>query len=73
MIIGYARVSTTEQNLGLRHDDVKPAFDASVGSTNGTSLRAWWSVRNAVHGGQGMRLPARAAVVRCQSLTSARP
>jgi hypothetical protein len=30
MIIGYARVSTTEQNLGLRQDDVKPAFDASV-------------------------------------------
>jgi hypothetical protein len=39
MIIGYARVSTTEQNLGLRHDDVKPAFDASVDQTNGTSLR----------------------------------
>jgi hypothetical protein len=33
MIIGYARVSTTEQNLGLRHDDVKPAFDASVDHT----------------------------------------
>jgi DNA invertase Pin-like site-specific DNA recombinase len=33
MIIGYARVSTTEQNLGLRHDDVKPAFDASVDPT----------------------------------------
>ena len=30
MIIGYARVSTTEQNLGLDHDDLKPAFDASV-------------------------------------------
>jgi hypothetical protein len=25
MIIGYARVSTTEQNLGLEHDDLKPA------------------------------------------------
>jgi DNA invertase Pin-like site-specific DNA recombinase len=25
MIIGYARVSTTEQNLGLDHDDLKPA------------------------------------------------
>jgi hypothetical protein len=23
-----------------------------------TSLRVWWSVRNAVHGGEGMRLPA---------------
>ena len=33
MIIGYARVSTTEQNLGLRYDDVKPAFDASVDQT----------------------------------------
>jgi DNA invertase Pin-like site-specific DNA recombinase len=33
MIIGYGRVSTTEQNLGLRHDDVKPAFDASVDQT----------------------------------------
>ena len=33
MIIGYARVSTTEQNLGLDHDDLKPAFDASVDQT----------------------------------------
>jgi DNA invertase Pin-like site-specific DNA recombinase len=33
MIIGYARVSTTEQNLGLEHDDLKPAFDASVDPT----------------------------------------
>jgi DNA invertase Pin-like site-specific DNA recombinase len=33
MIIGYARVSTTEQNLGLDHDDLKPAFDASVDPT----------------------------------------
>ncbi len=38
MIIGYASVSTTEQNLGLDHDDLKPAFDASVDPTNGTSL-----------------------------------
>jgi len=34
MIIGYARLSTTEQNLGLRHDDLKPAFDASVDQTD---------------------------------------
>ncbi len=34
MIIGYGRVSTTEQNLGLRHDDVKPAFDASLDVTD---------------------------------------
>jgi hypothetical protein len=33
LIIGYARVSTTEQNLGLRHDELKPAFDASVDPT----------------------------------------
>jgi hypothetical protein len=33
MIIGYARVSTTEQNLGLRHDDEWTAFDASVDHT----------------------------------------
>jgi DNA invertase Pin-like site-specific DNA recombinase len=33
MIIGYARVSATEQNLGLDRDDLKPAFDASVDST----------------------------------------
>ena len=28
MIIGYARVSATEQNLVLEHDDLTPAFDA---------------------------------------------
>jgi DNA invertase Pin-like site-specific DNA recombinase len=33
MIIGYARVSTAEQILRLRHDDIKPAFDASVDQT----------------------------------------
>ena len=33
MIIGYARVSTTEQNLGLEHADLKPAFNASVDPT----------------------------------------
>jgi len=36
MRIGGARVSATEQNLGLQHDDLKPAFDASVGSTEAT-------------------------------------
>jgi DNA invertase Pin-like site-specific DNA recombinase len=39
MIIGYARVSTTEQNLGLRYDDVKPAFDASVDPTEARNSR----------------------------------
>jgi hypothetical protein len=34
LIIGYARVSTTEQNLGLEHDDLKPDFDASVDQTD---------------------------------------
>jgi len=33
MRIGDVKVSTTEQNLGLRHDDLKPAFDASVDQT----------------------------------------
>jgi hypothetical protein len=33
MIIGSATVWTTEQNLGLRHDDLKLAFDASVDQT----------------------------------------
>ena len=36
MLTGDERVSTTEQHLGLQHDDVKPAFDASVDWTNGT-------------------------------------
>jgi hypothetical protein len=40
MIIGDARVSTTEQNLGLRHDDLKPAFDASVDPTRARGKRA---------------------------------
>ena len=34
MIINYSKASTTEQNLGLRHDDLKPAFDASVDQTD---------------------------------------
>ncbi len=33
MRIGGASVSTTEQNLGLQHDDLKQAFDASVDPT----------------------------------------
>jgi len=33
MIIGYARVSTSEQNFSLQHDDLKPAFDATVDPT----------------------------------------
>jgi hypothetical protein len=37
MITGYDRVSTTEQNLGLKHDDLKPAFDASVDPTEARS------------------------------------
>ena len=39
MIIGYAKVATTDQNLGIGHDDLKPAFDASVDPTNVASLR----------------------------------
>jgi hypothetical protein len=38
MIIGYARVPTSEQNLGLEDDDLMPAFDASVDQTE-----ACWS------------------------------
>jgi len=33
MRIGGARVSATEQSLGLQHDDLKPAIDASVDQT----------------------------------------
>jgi hypothetical protein len=44
MIIGYAKVSATEQNLGLRHDGLKPAFDASVDPTDARS--AWLTARN---------------------------
>jgi len=39
MIIGYARVSTTEQHLGLRHDELNPARDASVDPTEARSER----------------------------------
>jgi hypothetical protein len=38
MIIGYERVSSTEQNIGLEHDDLKPTFGASVYPT--TRVRA---------------------------------
>ncbi len=31
--VGYARVSTTEQNPGLRHDDLETVFDASLDPT----------------------------------------
>ena len=40
MRIDYARVSTTEQNLGLQPDDLKAAYDASVDPTNGTSFKS---------------------------------
>jgi hypothetical protein len=33
MRIGGEKVSATEQSLGLQHDDLKPAFDASVDYT----------------------------------------
>ena len=40
MRIDYARVSTTEQNLGLQPDDLKPAFDASVDLTEARPRRS---------------------------------
>jgi hypothetical protein len=33
MIMGYARVSTTEQDLGLQHNDMMPVYDPSVDLT----------------------------------------
>jgi hypothetical protein len=39
MIIGDAKVSTTEQNLALEHDNLKPAFDASVDPTDARNTR----------------------------------
>jgi hypothetical protein len=44
-----------------RSDDTEASstqWGASVDPTNVASLRVWWSVRNAVHVGEGMRLPA---------------
>jgi hypothetical protein len=38
MRIDYAKASTTEQNLGLQHDDLEPALDASV---DPTEARKW--------------------------------
>jgi hypothetical protein len=37
MIIGHARVSTTEQNVGLQRDDLRLAFEASVDPTDARS------------------------------------
>jgi hypothetical protein len=47
------RYSAHRNGLSLNHK-----VPASVTSTNVASLRVWWSVRNAVHGGEGTRLPA---------------
>jgi hypothetical protein len=38
MRIDYARVSTTEQNLGLQPDDLKLAYDASVDPTEARNV-----------------------------------
>ena len=49
------------QTRPLRHDSqTGPAEfeNASVDPTNVASLKVWWSVGSAVHGGEGMRLPA---------------
>jgi len=43
MRIGDARVSTTEQNLGLWHDDLKPATDASVDVTAARNPSGCWT------------------------------
>jgi DNA invertase Pin-like site-specific DNA recombinase len=50
MRIDYARVSTTEQNLGLQPDDLKAAYDASVDQTE---------ARNGNTGLRDRRLPRR--------------
>jgi hypothetical protein len=47
-MIGYARVSTTEPNLGLRHDELKPAFDASVDQTDARCVGSASTIATAV-------------------------
>ena len=44
--------------MAIERDLGQSGRTASVDPTNVASLRVWWSVRNAVHGGEGMRLPA---------------
>jgi len=58
MIIGYARVSTTEQNLGLRHDELKPAFDASVDQTDARRIN-----QAHVPGGRGELRPTNPYII----------
>ena len=38
-MIGYARVSTTEPKVGLRHDDLKPATEVSLDAPNARRSR----------------------------------
>ena len=45
LMIGYGRVSTTEQNLGLEHGVRKPVFDASVDPTRSAQSRCPWPGR----------------------------
>jgi hypothetical protein len=39
IIIGYARVSTTEQTLGFQHDEPKPATEVSLDAPNARRSR----------------------------------
>jgi hypothetical protein len=48
MITGYERASTTKQNLGLQHDDLKPALDASVDPTDARNAPNFASVPTCV-------------------------
>jgi hypothetical protein len=57
MIVGNARVSTKEQKLGFQHDDLNPAFDASVDQTHRSNLER--GIRRALNG-QFMYLPTAA-------------
>jgi hypothetical protein len=50
MRIDYARVSTTEQNLGLQPDDLKLAYDASVNQTEARYGRMSGRLRRALRG-----------------------